>query len=263
ETSPSTPTSAPHHSDSLAIDEQGGDAGTGLPGTSPQYEIATDGSDEPQPDITKVDNGFDQSAGSNRATAADRAAGTAIGSRVFNSDTATSTVPGPSELPTSEVGLTTTVPDQVDPDNTGITESQKPEHTPLIVPDAPSAKWKGLKQFARVLEPVSNLFGPIKETMDLFTECVDKCEATKVEYEELRVRLEGIFEDLKGYFGKENSLTMTSSMENLCRSIQAELNYIKKQQDRNIGKRYLSAADESDKVLACYRRIERHLQRLS
>ncbi|KAL5634823.1 hypothetical protein ACGC1H_002752 [Rhizoctonia solani] len=135
-----------------------------------------------------------------------------------------------------------------------------------MVPDAPSAKWKGLMEFARVLEPVSNLFGPIKETVDLFTECVDKCEMTgvaKIEYEELRVQLEGLFDDLNGYFGKGCSLTMTSSMEALCRSMQTELDYIKKQQDRNIGERYLAAADESDKVLACYRRIEGHLQRLS
>ncbi|KEP46264.1 putative vegetative incompatibility protein HET-E-1 [Rhizoctonia solani 123E] len=135
-----------------------------------------------------------------------------------------------------------------------------------MVSDTPSAKWKGLKQFTRVLEPISNLFGPIKETVDLFMECVDKYEMTgvaKIEYEALRVRLEGLFEDLNGYFGKGCSVTMTSSMENLCRSIQAELDYIKKQQDRNIGERYLSAADESEKVLACYRRIEGHLQRLS
>ncbi|CAE6522543.1 unnamed protein product [Rhizoctonia solani] len=135
-----------------------------------------------------------------------------------------------------------------------------------MVSDTPSAKWKGLEQFTRVLEPVSNLFGPIKETVDLFMECVDKYEMTgvaKIEYEALRVRLEELFEDLNGYFGKGCSLTMTSSMENLCRSIQAELDYIKKQQDRNIGERYLSAADESEKVLACYRRIEGHLQRLS
>ncbi|EUC54661.1 WD40 domain protein, putative, partial [Rhizoctonia solani AG-3 Rhs1AP] len=206
------------------MDEQGGDAGTGLSRTSSRYEIATNRSDEPQPkNISHVDNGFTQSAGSTSATAAYRAEGVVdIGSRAFTSDIATLTVPGPFELPVIQVSLATTVPDHVDPDDTSITESQKLEHTPLKVPDAPSTKWKGLKQFARVLEPVSNLFGPIKETVDLFTECVDKCEMTgvaKVEYEELRVRLEGIFDDLNGFFVKENSLTMTSSMENLCSPI--------------------------------------------
>ncbi|CAE6436893.1 unnamed protein product [Rhizoctonia solani] len=256
-TRPNTPTGTAPDPNSLATVEQVSDAA----GTS-QAEIATDRSDKPQPkDIRNVDKSFDGSVELTSPTQEVRA-----GVRAFNSDMATLTVPGPSELPAVEVSLATPVSGHVDPVDTNVPEGQKPEDTFPVVPDAPSAKWKGLKQFTRVLEPVSNLFGPIKETVDLFTECVDKYEMTgaaRTEWEELRVRLEGLFEDLNGHFGEGCSLTMTSSMESLCRSIQAELDYIKKQQDRNIGERYLSAADESDKVLSCYRRIEGQLQRLS
>ncbi|EUC54606.1 NACHT domain protein, partial [Rhizoctonia solani AG-3 Rhs1AP] len=220
-TRPKTPAPDP---DSLAVVEQASDPGTDLPKTSPHDKIATDPSDEPQPkDMAIVDNDFRGSAALTRTIQDDRA-GVDIGSREFNSDIATPIVPGLSELPALAVGLTNMASSNIDADVSGVTESQKFATISPMVPDAPSANWKGLKQFARVLEPVSNLFGPIKEAMDLFTECADKCEMTgvaKVEYEELRVRLEGIFEDLNGYFGKENSLTMTSSMENLCRSIQA------------------------------------------
>ncbi|EUC62977.1 NACHT domain protein, partial [Rhizoctonia solani AG-3 Rhs1AP] len=243
-------------------DEQASDAA----GTSLHVKIAMDRSDEPHPhDISNVDKSF---GGLVQLTSQNHEvrAGVNINGGAFDSETATLTVPGPSELPAVEVSLATPVSGHVDPDDTNVPENQTLEIISPVVPEAPSAKWKGLKQFTRVLEPVSNLFGPVKETVDLFTECVDKYEMTgaaKTEYEDLRVRLEGLFDDLNGYIGEGCSLTMTSSMENLCRSIQAELDYIKKQQHRSIGERYLSAEDESDKALACYQRIEGHLQRLS
>ncbi|CAE6414593.1 unnamed protein product, partial [Rhizoctonia solani] len=194
-TRPKTPAPDP---DSLAVVEQASDPGTDLPKTSPHDKIATDPSDEPQPkDMAIVDNDFRGSAALTRTIQDDRA-GVDIGSREFNSDIATPIVPGLSELPALAVGLTNMASSNIDADVSGVTESQKFATISPMVPDAPSANWKGLKQFARVLEPVSNLFGPIKEAMDLFTECADKCEMTgvaKVEYEELRVRLEGIFED--------------------------------------------------------------------
>lgn len=110
------------------------------------------------------------------------------------------------------------------------------------------------------------MFGPIKDVAKLFLECVDKCEMTgeaQKEYEALKVQLESLFEDLNSHFGQDRSLAMTSSMESLCKSIRTELNYIQKQQDRSPGQRYLLAPDDTDKILASYRRIEGHLQRPS
>ncbi|KDN48800.1 hypothetical protein RSAG8_02787, partial [Rhizoctonia solani AG-8 WAC10335] len=161
---------------------------------------------------------------------------------------------------------TNVVPSHTGGNEAGFALGEPPSQTPEVVADAPWTNWKELKEFARVLAPVTNLFGPIREMAELFVECVDKCEMAgeaKTEYEALRVRIEELFEDLNRHFGEGPSLVMTSSMESLCKSIQAELNYIKKQQDRNMGERDLSAADDSDKALACYRRIEGHIQRLS
>ncbi|EUC54561.1 vegetative incompatibility protein HET-E-1, putative, partial [Rhizoctonia solani AG-3 Rhs1AP] len=70
----------------------------------------------------------------------------------------------------------------------------------------------------------------------------------KVEYDELGIRLEAIIEDLKAYFQASASMTMTISMECICRSIMAQLEKIQ---------------SEADVILACYRRVEMDLSRLS
>jgi hypothetical protein len=50
----------------------------------------------------------------------------------------------------------------------------------------------------------------------------------------------------------------------LGRSIQQELDYVQgKQSNRGMIRRYVEATEDSDDVLACYRRIQGHLQRLS
>ncbi|CAE6539408.1 unnamed protein product [Rhizoctonia solani] len=128
-------------------------------------------------DISNVDKPFDGLVELNSPTQ-EVQADVNIGGRAFDSDMATLTVPGPSELPVVEVSLATPVSGHVDPVDTNVPEIQKPGDISPVVPEAPSAKWKGLKEFARVLEPVSNLFGPIKETVDLSTECVDKYEVS-------------------------------------------------------------------------------------
>lgn len=47
------------------------------------------------------------------------------------------------------------------------------------------------------------------------------------------------------------------------RSIVKELGYVGAKQDGSAAKRYLERGGESDEVLACYRRIQGYLQRLS
>ncbi|KAF8753257.1 WD40 repeat-like protein [Rhizoctonia solani] len=98
----------------------------------------------------------------------------------------------------------------------------------------------------------NTVFGPIKQIVDTFVEYVDiyeMAEASQTEYDELQMRLEKLLEDLQRYFGEGSSIIMTSSMDNLC--------------NRNSGKRYLEAKNEVDTILACYRRMERDLHRLT
>ncbi|EUC57185.1 vegetative incompatibility protein HET-E-1, putative, partial [Rhizoctonia solani AG-3 Rhs1AP] len=263
-TRPNTPANKAPHSDSLVVGEQTGDQVTSLPKTTPYGKIAASQLNKPQSkDISYVDEGFKESVRLTNPIQEDRVSVMDVGDR---SSIAAPVNSGTFKLTDIRQVDSDLVSGDVDPDKADAAERQKLGYTPQIVSDVSSTKWKGLKGFTRVLEPVTNAFGPIKDMAELFVECVDKCEmmgGAKTEYEALRVRLEGIFEDLNEYFGEGCALTMTSSMEGLCRLVQTELDYIKKQQHRNIGERYLSAADESDKVLACYRRIEGHLQRLS
>ncbi|CAE6371262.1 unnamed protein product, partial [Rhizoctonia solani] len=117
-----------------------------------------------------------------------------------------------------------------------------------------------------VLKSVTNALGPIKQVAEIFEECVDTYKVAgknKVEYDELVARLEGLFEDLVGYFEDGCSQPMTASMKRLCNSIQEELEAIKDRNGRNVGARYLTANDEADAILARYRRVEGYLERLS
>ncbi|CAE6521482.1 unnamed protein product [Rhizoctonia solani] len=141
-----------------------------------------------------------------------------------------------------------------------------PTQTPEVLVDAPWTPWKELKELAGVLAlaPVTNSFRDVKEMVDLFLVCADKwgvAEEAKAEFVTLRVRLEELFKDLKGHFS-EGNLEVTPSMQSLCRSIQTELGYIRKQQYRDTNERF-ATTDESDRFLACYHRIKGHLQRLS
>ncbi|KAG8739211.1 hypothetical protein FRC11_000831, partial [Ceratobasidium sp. 423] len=139
-------------------------------------------------------------------------------------------------------------------------------HTPEAVLDVRSTKWKGLQEFARVLGPVTNIFGPVKEMVDMFIGCIDMyemAESAQTEYTALQVQVGGLLEDLSGYFEGGSSLTMTKSMESICESIKVELEKLQSKLGRNVGVRYIEARDEVDIILGCYRQIELHLTRLS
>ncbi|KAG8758927.1 hypothetical protein FRC11_002853, partial [Ceratobasidium sp. 423] len=145
-------------------------------------------------------------------------------------------------------------------------EELRPAQIPQETPDVTSTMWKGLKQFSKALESATSLLGPIKAVVGEFVECVDMIELAdeaKTEYDALQARLEGLFADLQGYFGQDCSLTMTTSMESLCKSIQEEIEYIRSKQGRSTGVRYLAAKEEAAAIIACYHRIEGHLQRLT
>ncbi|CAE6430654.1 unnamed protein product, partial [Rhizoctonia solani] len=134
--------------------------------------------------------------------------------------------------------------------------------------NATSTKRERMKRLfeSGVLKSVTNALGPIKHVAEIFEECVDTYKVVgknKVEYDELVARLEGLFEDLVGYFEEGCSQPMTSSMKRLCNSIQEELEAIKDRNGRNVGARYLTANDETDAILARYRRVEGYLERLS
>ncbi|KAB5589011.1 Notchless protein [Ceratobasidium theobromae] len=128
------------------------------------------------------------------------------------------------------------------------------------------ARWKGAKTFLKVLDQSAGVFGPLKAVVDEFVACVDVYEQAangRSEYETLQLELEGIFEDLHKHFGEDTPPAVTMSMEGLCKSIKKELRYVREKQTNMKSKRRLSIeAEAADDILACYQRIQSHLQRL-
>ncbi|CAE7099385.1 unnamed protein product [Rhizoctonia solani] len=130
-------------------------------------------------------------------------------------------------------------------------------------------KGKDLKRLGSdVLKSVANAFGPVKQVAEIFGECVDTYQVAgnvKVEYDQLIARLQGHLDDLAGYLGDDGSQSMTTSMERLCQSIQEELEMIrdKKGHSKGTRPRYLATDEDMDMILACYRRVEGYLERLS
>ncbi|CUA70046.1 putative WD repeat-containing protein alr3466 [Nostoc sp, PCC 7120] [Rhizoctonia solani] len=146
-----------------------------------------------------------------------------------------------------------------------VNRPQSPQSTRV---DATSTRRRGLKNLLKtgVLGPVTGALGPIKQVAEIFVDCVDTykvAEKIKVEHDELVARLEGLFEDVMGYFDDGCSQSMTTSMKRLCKSIQEELESIKVTNQKSTTSRYLSANDKEDGILACLRRVEGYLERLS
>ncbi|CAE6412495.1 unnamed protein product [Rhizoctonia solani] len=146
------------------------------------------------------------------------------------------------------------------------TAQGSPVQTPQVI-GSTSAKnaLKGLTT-SLVLKPIAGAFGPLKQVSDMFKEFADIYEMTgtnKEAYNALQARLETLLDDLSSQFDQDSPPVMTSSMKNLRKSIEDELELVKNRQDKTLRRQYLEAKDEADVILACYQRIEGYLERLS
>ncbi|CUA71480.1 hypothetical protein RSOLAG22IIIB_09605 [Rhizoctonia solani] len=143
------------------------------------------------------------------------------------------------------------------------------ESSPPITPGATSRvkleSWANLRELLETIQGVSvSELAPVKSIVEGLVDCIqiyeDEAQGRK-EYQELRTQLERIFSELKHYIS--SSPVITTSMANICGSIQKELEYVKDQQARTAGRLLGEAEIGADNVLECYRRIQDHLQRLS
>ncbi|KAG8703636.1 hypothetical protein FRC11_010568, partial [Ceratobasidium sp. 423] len=140
-----------------------------------------------------------------------------------------------------------------------------PDTTPVILSQgSPLGNWTYLKTFLEVLEPAVGIFEPLYTIAKELVQCIEIYEEAangRKEYELLRIELENLFEDLRIYCTQSASPAMTASIESLCRSIHQELAHVQRIHTNRA--RHPFAVDDVDEVLACYRRIQGHLQRLS
>ncbi|KAG8709513.1 hypothetical protein FRC11_005481 [Ceratobasidium sp. 423] len=119
---------------------------------------------------------------------------------------------------------------------------------PTTVGNTRALNWKHLREFAKV----SNLVGPFKAfTDDLIEVFLIPCynvSGNQEEFAALQKELEELFEELNKHLAPSAS--------------PAEIVWIKGKQDRSGLKRTIEVGEDASDVLACYRRIQGHLQRL-
>ncbi|CAE6433659.1 unnamed protein product [Rhizoctonia solani] len=121
--------------------------------------------------------------------------------------------------------------------------------------------WKHLREFASL----SDLVGPFKTFADDLIECAHIYECVSENQEEfaaLQKELETLFEELNKHLTPNTPPVMTASIKNICNSIQAEIVHVKCKQSRNRLKRAIEIGEDAGEVLATYRRIQNHVQRL-
>ncbi|KAG8687293.1 hypothetical protein FRC11_007463, partial [Ceratobasidium sp. 423] len=133
-------------------------------------------------------------------------------------------------------------------------------------PGSDSHGWTCLRQLFKILESNTKTFGPIREAVGGLIECIDIFETLSKqcqEYKLLQGELEEISKQLQACCSQAMSPTMTITIEGLCKSIQQEISYVREKQDRGGVRKYIEAEDDAGVVLACYRRIQGHLQRVA
>ncbi|CAE6478525.1 unnamed protein product [Rhizoctonia solani] len=126
--------------------------------------------------------------------------------------------------------------------------------------------WSHLKKLATLLAPASAALSPLKEVVDGLIECIESYEREangRREYATLQNELEALFKDLGACLACSTSPTMTPCIESLYRTIKEELDSILSKQRKGVTRRHVEARKDSDTILASYRRIQSHLQRLS
>ncbi|CAE6508502.1 unnamed protein product [Rhizoctonia solani] len=129
---------------------------------------------------------------------------------------------------------------------------------------APRSAWTSLKGLTQAISQLAGGFGPLKVLMEDILRSDEAHESSisaNREYVNLRSRLEVIFEDLRGYYSGDEPPAMTTSMQNLCRAIEGELEAISRDHSGDAVSLYFSAKSRQDEVIECYRRIHGHFER--
>ncbi|KAH7322323.1 hypothetical protein B0J17DRAFT_772737 [Rhizoctonia solani] len=143
--------------------------------------------------------------------------------------------------------------------------SPSPNHRQTETAMADVDNWTNLAAFMDLLHrtPLCSPLAAAIDDLNWFIRAYENVIVTRKEYNELRNQLEGVFKELCAHFTESMPPAMTTSMRNLCQSIQAEIRQVYGTQDRNIISRYLQAEYDLDKITGCYRRIQSHLERVT
>ncbi|CEL52746.1 hypothetical protein RSOLAG1IB_11090 [Rhizoctonia solani AG-1 IB] len=126
--------------------------------------------------------------------------------------------------------------------------------------------WSLVKSLLSTLESTADAFGPLKAAVSGLGTCVKICETSSAEskeYDELRLKLENILEDLATHTKQPSEPAMTTSVKRIYSDLEEEVKKVTEKQTRTTGRRLIDATKEHDEIIKCYRRIDGHLQRLA
>ncbi|KAG8729414.1 hypothetical protein FRC11_008824 [Ceratobasidium sp. 423] len=129
-----------------------------------------------------------------------------------------------------------------------------------------SRNWIHLRTFLRTLEQSTRPLPPIKAAIAELAACIESYANLfheRKEYDTLYYELEELFQVLQYHCTQYIPPAITATVEALCKSIQNEISDIHQKQDKAKLRQYLEAKQDSDAVLAGYRRIQGYLQRIS
>ncbi|CCO36569.1 hypothetical protein BN14_10709 [Rhizoctonia solani AG-1 IB] len=117
-----------------------------------------------------------------------------------------------------------------------------------------SSAWAAVSALLKALEVGAEAFAPAKP--------VNACKEGG-EYDHLAIKLKEILDDLTQCMKELAGLEDTDSVKRIYSEIKREVKMVTEKQERTMGRRLLGAMNDSDEILACYRRIDGHFQRLT
>ncbi|QRV92660.1 WD repeat-containing protein [Ceratobasidium sp. AG-Ba] len=148
----------------------------------------------------------------------------------------------------------------------GSTTAQQVSTISVLPSGAEYNGWTGLKLFADVLSKTPDVFGPLKHAANVLVSFIGSFETAaenRTEWQQLKSQLNALFDDLSEHIGTSTPPTMTNSINNLQHGIKKETDFIEQIQKRSDIHHYLSAEQDVENVLKCYRRIEDLFRRLT
>ncbi|CCO33880.1 Vegetative incompatibility protein HET-E-1 [Rhizoctonia solani AG-1 IB] len=150
-------------------------------------------------------------------------------------------------------------------DSTNIAESS-PDVTLKDSPKGTSSAWAAVSALLKVLEDGAEAFAPAKPVVSGLKLCVDiymsACQGNE-EYDYLAIKLKEILDDLTKYMKELTGLEDTESVKRIYDEIKQEVKTVTEKQEKTKRRRLMGAINDSDEILACYRRIDGHFQRLT
>ncbi|CCO33402.1 hypothetical protein BN14_07477 [Rhizoctonia solani AG-1 IB] len=171
--------------------------------------------------------------------------------------------PGPASLADSTQVVSNVSNPVHDPTN--IAEPD-PDVTLKGPPKETSSAWAVVSALLKALEAGADAFAPAKPVVSGLKICAEMymnaCKESE-EYDHLAIKLKEILDDLTQCMNELAGLEDTDSVKRIYSEIKREVKMVTEKQERTMGRRLMGAMNDSDEILACYRRIDGHFQRLT